>query len=153
MTLCERVRAYGMSMKSFFKHMIALGAAALLPLGYALQRDHYSNATRSRWSWAGLPLDAWQVKEDVQSRWVRDVLNLSPDYFDGVIGGPVWISAHIGALPGKARETKLFMDLWEKASAEEKVLVRIEAVLCLIETDWRVREQVMEEAVKRWQRS
>lgn len=142
-----------MSVKSVLKNLLALGAVVLLPLGYAHQKDHYSRAERCRWSWGGLPLQTWQVYEDAQSRWVNDVLHLPHDYFDGVMGGPFWMAGHIGALPGKCRETRLFMELWEKVSAEEKSLVCADAVLCLLEPDWNVREQMMNEAAKRWRRA
>lgn len=141
-----------MRVKAILKFLLALAAAVLLPLGYAVQKDHYSHATRTRWSWGGVPLQAWQVKEDALSRWVRDVLNLPPDYFDGVVGGPFWIAAHIGALPGKYAEVRLFRDLWENASAEEKPLVRADAVLCLLESDWQVRELMVKEAAQRWRK-
>lgn len=139
-----------MPMKVILKFLLALAAAVLLPLGYAVQKDHYSHATRTRWSWGGVPLQAWQVEEDDQSRWVRDVLNLPPDYFDGVIGGPVWMSGYIGALPGKFREARFYKDLWENASAEEKPLVRADAVLCLLESDWKGRERLVKKAAQQW---
>lgn len=138
-----------MSVKSIFKHMLALAAAVLLPLGFTQQRDHNSGARRDRWEWAGLPVTSWQAEENPEFCWVRDVLELPPDYFVQASGASIF-GYSIGALPGKFRETKLFMDLWEKASAEEKPLVRIEAVRCLVEFDWRAREQMMEEAAKRW---
>ncbi len=90
------------------------------------------------------------MTEDAQSRWVRDVLKLPPDYFNGSRGSPVWLSVYIGALSGKARETKVFMEIWEHASLDDKAQIKIEAVLCLLEPDWRAREGMMEKAVKRW---
>lgn len=146
------MRAYRMSVNSILKHLLALGAAVLLPLGNTLQTDHNSGAYRERWEWAGLPLTSWRTKENREFRWVLDVLKLPPDYFLQVTGGSVF-GYSIGAMPGKLPDTRLFMELWEKASTEEKPLVRIEAVRCLVERDWRVRKQMMEAAAKRWRRA
>lgn len=141
-----------MSVKSIFKHLLALAAAVLLPLGFTQQTDHNSGARRDRWEWAGLPVTSWQAEENPEFRWVRDVLELPPDYFVQS-SGPSLFGYSIGALPGKYRETRLFRELWDQASVEEKLLVRIEAVRCLAEGDWKVREQMMNEAAKRWQRA
>ncbi|WP_395741296.1 hypothetical protein [Prosthecobacter sp.] len=141
-----------MSVKSIVKQVLALGAAVLLPLGFTQETDHNSRARRDRWEWAGLPLTSWQTKENPEFRWVRDVLKLPPDYFVQASGASIF-GYTIGALPCKMRETKLFMELWEKVSAEEKPGVQIEAVRCLVEHDWRAREQIMEEAARRWRRA
>lgn len=141
-----------MSVKLMIKRLLALAAAVLQPLGLTQQTDHNSGARRDRWEWEGLPLTSWQTKENSGFRWVRDVLKLPPDYF--VQGsGPSIFGYTIGALPGKCRETGLFMELWEKVSAEENPLVCADAVLCLLEPDWNVREQLMEAAAKRWWRA
>ncbi|OYW74390.1 MAG: hypothetical protein B7Z37_17990 [Verrucomicrobia bacterium 12-59-8] len=151
-TQLGRVGAYRMSVKSLFKHAMAFGAALMLPLSYTQQTDHNSGARRDRWEWAGLAMGPWESKENAEFRWVRDVLNLPPDYFVQATG-PSILACSIGALPGKFRETKVFMNLWENATAEEKPLVCIEAVLCLVESDWRERERMMDEAGKRWCRA
>lgn len=144
--------AYRMSVKAIFKHLLACGAAVLLPLGFTQQTDHNSRARRTRWEWAGLSMTSWQAEENSEFRWVRDVLKLPPDYFVQA-SGPSIFGYSIGALPGKYRETWIFRNLWENASVEEKPKVRIEAVLCLMERDWRAREAMMDEAVKRWRRA
>jgi hypothetical protein len=141
-----------MRVKAILKFLLALGAAILLPLGFSQQTDHNSGARRDRWEWAGLPVTRWQTEENPEFRWVRDVLKLPPDYFLQS-SGPSIFGYCIGALPGKFRETRLFMELWEKASAEEKPQVYAEAVLCLLERDYKTREQMMEEAAKRWRRT
>ena len=141
-----------MSVKSILKHLLALGAAVLLPLGNTLQTDHNSGAYRKRWEWAGLPVTSWQTNENPEFRWVRDALNLPPDYFLQAAGGSVF-GYSIGALPGKLPDTRLFMELWEQSLAEEKPLVRIEAVRCLVVSDWQMRKQMMEEATRRWSRA
>ncbi len=141
-----------MSVTAILKRLLALGAAVLLPLGFAQQTDHNSGARRDRWEWAGLPVTSWQTKENTGFLWVRDVLKLPPDYFVQSAGTFIF-GYTIGALPGKCRETRLFMELWEKSSTEEKPLVRIEAIRCLAEIDWRVREQMMNDAAMRWGRA
>lgn len=45
-----------MSVKFILKHLLALGAAMLLPLGFTQETDHNSGARRGRWEWAGLPV-------------------------------------------------------------------------------------------------
>lgn len=140
-----------MSVKAVFKLLMALGAAVLLPLGHTDETDHNSGAMRGRWEWSGLGLTPWQTKENAEFQWVRDVLKLPPDYFVQA-SGPSIFGYSIGALPGKFRETRLFMELWEKATVEERPMVCAEAVLCLMERDWKAREQMMDEAKRRWGR-
>lgn len=141
-----------MSVKAFFKFLLALAAAVFLPLSFTQHTDHYSGAWRNRWEWAGLPLTKWQSGENPEFCWVRDVLKLPPDYFLQS-AGPSIFAYSIGALPGKFMETRLYKELWEQVSAEEKPLVCAAAVLCLLENDYRARELLMDEALKRWRRA
>lgn len=141
-----------MSVKFILKRLLALGAAMLLPLGFTQETDHNSGTNRERWEWAGQPVTSWQAEENPEFRWVRDVLKLPPDYFVHASGASIFVSC-IGALPGKLPDTRLFMDLWEQVPAEEKPMVRIDAVRCLVEKDWKVRQQIREEAARRWRRA
>lgn len=56
MTALRSVRAYRMSVKFILKHLLALGAAMLLPLGFTQETDHNSGTNRERWEWAGQPV-------------------------------------------------------------------------------------------------
>lgn len=140
------------SLDSFFKLLLAAGAAVFLPLGQEMQKDHLSGAYRTQYRWGGVPLTGWKAQETIHSRWVRDVLGLPPDYFTAITGPSVFGTC-IGALPRNGHEVAIFRQLWTSASAEDQTAIRIQAVLCLMEPDADTREQMVQETQRRSQGS